>query len=90
MKISQLVLIGFSLAIPLANGFAQDNSSPSKSSSKNKTDSGSFRCEKMRGATLGEFKAKMLENCNLDKPFSMSTSESISGKETYTFCCHSN
>jgi hypothetical protein len=50
-------------------------------------DKKSFRCETMRGHTLKSFKEKMLENCDLNKPFSASMT-AIVQDETYLYCCH--
>ncbi len=47
----------------------------------------SFRCEKFSGG-LGDLKLKMIENCNLDNPFSSSMSRTVGGEEVYMFCCH--
>lgn len=48
-----------------------------------------FRCEKLRSNSLAEVKMKMIENCNLDKPFSTSMSV-FAGDESYMYCCHTN
>ena len=47
----------------------------------------SFRCEKVKSVTLAEFKAKLVENCDLNKPFSSSLS-AVVADETYLYCCH--
>jgi hypothetical protein len=47
----------------------------------------SFRCEKIRSQKLTDLKEKMLENCNLNKPFSSSVSV-FAGEDTYLYCCH--
>ena len=49
----------------------------------------SFRCEKFRNAALAELKLKLVENCNLNKPFSFGASENVTGEGSYTYCCHS-
>ncbi len=46
-----------------------------------------FRCEKMTGTNIAEFKSTLLENCNLNMPFSSSMSK-ILNDETYFYCCH--
>ncbi len=46
-----------------------------------------FRCEKMMGTNLVQFKSALLENCNLNMPFSSSVSK-ILNEETYFYCCH--
>ena len=45
-----------------------------------------FRCEKMTGLSLVEFKTKLVENCDLNKPFSSSLS-SVINESTYFYCC---
>lgn len=47
-----------------------------------------FRCEKFSGVGLGDLKLKMIETCDLDKPFSSSLSRSVAGEDFYMFCCH--
>jgi hypothetical protein len=47
----------------------------------------SFRCEKF-SSSLGDLKLKMIETCNLDKPFSSSMTRTVGGEEVYMFCCH--
>lgn len=44
------------------------------------------RCEKLSGHTLSEFKAKLVANCDLNKPFSSSLNR-ILNEETYFYCC---
>ena len=46
-----------------------------------------FRCEKMMGTNIGQFKTALLENCNLNMPFSSSVSR-VLNDETYFYCCH--
>jgi hypothetical protein len=46
-----------------------------------------FRCEKFNGS-LGDLKLKLIEICNLDKPFSSSLSKTVGGDEFYFYCCH--
>jgi len=49
----------------------------------------SFRCEKFSGSGLGDLKLKLIETCDLDKPFSSSLSRTVAGGEdVYMFCCH--
>lgn len=47
-----------------------------------------FRCEKFSGSGLGDLKLKMIETCDLDRPFSSSLSRSVGGEDIYMFCCH--
>jgi len=49
--------------------------------------SDNFRCEKFRDGGLVELKSKMLENCDLNRPFSSSLSL-FAAEETYLYCCH--
>lgn len=46
-----------------------------------------FRCEKFREGGISELKLKMLENCDLNRPFSNSLSL-FAGEETILYCCH--
>lgn len=46
-----------------------------------------FRCEKFRDGGISDLKLKMIENCDLTKPFSNSLSL-FAGEETYLYCCH--
>lgn len=45
----------------------------------------SFRCERSNQG-LADLKMKMIENCNLNMPFSSSHSSAVN--ETYMYCCH--
>jgi len=51
------------------------------------TSGGKFRCEKVHGVKLAEFKEKLVSSCDLDKPFSTSLSEVVAD-QTYLYCCH--
>ena len=46
-----------------------------------------IRCEKMNGTTLAGFKEKLVETCDLSKPFSTTLSKLLND-ETYMFCCN--
>lgn len=46
-----------------------------------------MRCEKLTATSLTDFKASLVENCNLNKPFSTSLSK-ILNDEIYFYCCH--
>ena len=46
-----------------------------------------FRCEKFQEKSLAALKLKMVENCDLNKPFSSSMSLFMSN-ESYMYCCH--
>lgn len=67
--------------------FAEGESS---SGDKKSSDSSGefFRCEKMREVKLADLKQKLVEFCNLDKPFSITGSSSLAIETNYTYCCH--
>lgn len=46
----------------------------------------SIRCEKLRGKDLAEFKETLVQNCDLNKPYSASLSQ-ILNEQTYFYCC---
>lgn len=46
-----------------------------------------FRCERIRDAKLPEFKTKLMENCDLNRPFSMAMTDVALGN-SFTYCCH--
>ncbi len=46
-----------------------------------------IRCEKMSGTTLAGFKEKLVETCDLSKPFS-TTLTKLLNDETYMYCCN--
>lgn len=46
-----------------------------------------FRCEKFRDGGLVELKNKMVENCDLNRPYSSSLTI-FAAEETYLYCCH--
>jgi hypothetical protein len=48
-------------------------------------DGSNFRCERIREVSLAELKAKLVENCDLNKPFSFSQEPAL--KIGYTYCC---
>lgn len=45
-----------------------------------------FTCGKMQGITLSEFKMKLVETCDLNKPFSSSLS-TLLNEVNYFYCC---
>ena len=47
----------------------------------------SFTCVKSRDITLADLKKKLTTTCNLDKPFSISATDT-GLNSSYTFCCH--
>lgn len=50
-------------------------------------ESADIRCEKLTGHTLSDFKKKLVETCDLNKPFSSSLNR-ILNDDTYLYCCH--
>ncbi len=48
----------------------------------------SFQCEKFLDGSLGELKLKLIQVCNLDKPYSTSLSRTVATQEVYMYCCH--
>lgn len=48
----------------------------------------SFRCEKFSDEGLSGLKMKLIEKCNLEKPFSSTMSKTMGGEEVYMYCCH--
>ncbi len=67
--------------------FSQTKPSATQTAAAGSPDSmiDSFRCERSNQG-LSDMKMKMIENCNLNKPFSSSLSTAVS--ETYMYCCH--
>lgn len=45
-----------------------------------------FTCGKMQGITLAEFKSKLIDSCDLNKPFSSSLS-TLLNEVNYFYCC---
>lgn len=73
LKLTGLVSILFFLIVSPAN--AAD------------TKDSDIRCEKLTATTLADFKASLVTNCNLNKPFSSSLSK-VLNDEIYFYCCH--
>lgn len=46
-----------------------------------------FMCRRLMGTELTKLKSSMLDDCNLSKPFSLTTSN-IPLESGYTYCCH--
>lgn len=46
-----------------------------------------FRCEKMLSTALVDFKSALIENCDLNRPFSSSLSR-VLNEDTFLYCCH--
>ena len=82
MKFILIFLISFS-------AFAAENKSTTKAAIKTAPEYPSnedFRCEKLLGHTLAEFKQKLVDNCDLNKPFSSSMAKLLN-EESYMYCC---
>ena len=47
-----------------------------------------FTCVKSRNIKLAELKEKLTTTCNLNKPFSIASTD-IGVDTSYTYCCHS-
>lgn len=45
-----------------------------------------FVCERLRSYSLPDFKARMMETCDLNRPFSFTEGDAIDKATTY--CCH--
>ncbi len=65
------------------SGFAADEAEPDSKPSKDDQ----LRCERFVRSTLKELKAKLQDNCNLEKPYSTSLAINL-GEEHYMYCCH--
>ncbi len=82
------VLAVFSVCALNAGVFAEAQEKVKKSAKTSGTSiADTFRCEKMRNKSLKDLKAKLVENCDLDKPFSFSTTD-IGVDSDMTYCCH--
>lgn len=80
------VFMGIFFALPLQA--AEEKETSKEIPPKVSSEIGSrFRCERNRGATLAVLKEKLVTNCNLDKPFSMSGTDTLLDG-AYTYCCH--
>ncbi len=82
----------FFLVVTLSslNTFAKNevikNINPTAHEEPNEVSIDSVRCEKVRGKDLGEFKEILVQNCNLNKPYSASLSQLLN-EQTYFYCC---
>ncbi len=75
----------FSLAVVVSvsiSAVAQDGKSEGK-----KDPNPNFRCERYRERDISVLKAKLVENCDLMKPFSTSLAV-FAGEDTILYCCH--
>lgn len=62
------------------------STTPTTTPKPSSTDPANFRCEKLRAQTLSDLKIKLLQYCDIEKPFSTSMSISL-GEEAYMYCC---
>lgn len=76
MKQLKLLSILFAICLSSFSAFAEEGS---------KEDN--FRCERFIKGNLKDLKSKLLDNCDLNKPFSTSLAINI-GEEHYLYCCH--
>lgn len=79
------VAIGSMMAMPSFEAVA-DEKKVEKSSDTNSLVDG-FTCVRFRQGGIAALKLKLIETCNLNKPFSMGATD-IGVDEAYTFCCH--
>ncbi len=90
MKLNQTAVAALSLLFMLN---FNANAAESKASGGKSSDStgllNSFHCEKFTGG-LGDLKLKLIESCNLEKPFTSSITKSLGGEELYLVCCHNS
>lgn len=86
-------MLKFSIIISLfisTAAFAEKNSQPLKevvAAPISYPEAADIRCEKMNGTTLADFKEKLVETCDLSKPFS-TTLTKLLNDETYMYCCN--
>lgn len=80
-------LILFSSVSGLAESNAKSVEKSKVTADSNYPESEDIRCEKLLSTKLSDFKATLVENCNLNKPFSSNLSRLLN-EETYFYCCH--
>ncbi len=78
-----VLLAGLSLS---TISFAEKAASKDKLETKVTTDN--FVCQKHRKSNLAELKLKLLDECDLNKPFSSSIASAVGDGDTAQFCCH--
>lgn len=86
MKTS-MIISGALLLLTFAAHSAESKKNQAQPAAETKDYASSFRCEKF-GGSLGDLKMKMIETCDLERPFSTSMTRVVVGEETYMFCCH--
>lgn len=86
-----LVCLGFSTSMAFAESKTAAKANTATATTSNESLAPvapeQMRCEKMASTTLAEFKMALVENCNLNKPFSSSLSR-VLNDEVYFYCCH--
>lgn len=94
LKLNQILLLSF-LFISSSNSFATgEKAMPAKAAAiTDKTvmaasipTADEIRCERLAGVSISEFKATLVENCNLSRPFSSSLSRLLN-EDNYFYCC---
>lgn len=80
-----LIISGAIVLLSLAAQSKETKTAPPAAETKDYVNT--FRCEKF-GGSLSELKMKMIETCDLERPFSTSMTRVVVGEETYMFCCH--
>ncbi len=81
----QLLATTLMLALCATSLAAEEKTSQSKDKASI-INSDDFRCERLTGVSLADFKSKLVENCNLNKPFSSSLSR-VLNEDNYFYCC---
>lgn len=79
--------ISFSSQAAETKATSPDKKSEAASASTAYPEADDIRCEKIVAGKLADFKNSLVENCNLNKPFSSNISR-ILNDETYFYCCH--
>lgn len=74
------LIVTIAITILTASAFAEKAAAPAAVGLDD------FTCGKNTGITLAEFKAKLVESCDLNKPFSASLS-TIINDANYFYCC---
>lgn len=88
MSLSRLLVLTIALTTIISiNAFGKSDSKVPASSTVTPPEVDDVRCERVIGVNLAEFKSKLVENCNLSKPFSTSLSRLLND-DTYLYCCH--
>jgi|GEM_PF-4432329 len=65
---------------------AHDSKSKEDSGTVSKSEGDFFRCVKMKNTGMADLKARILEECNVNKPWSMAASD-VALDSSLMFCC---